>query len=111
MTVTMNLGTASCSTTDATCVMRSPASYRLDAGGASGSFAVYVLWFDAGSYKTITMNFLSDTTVAAAGYREQFVGALAGETTLAGAIGPALDQHVQSALDVLLSSSISFTRQ
>jgi hypothetical protein len=110
MTVTMNLGTASCSITDATCVMRSPASY-LDAGGASGSFAVYVLWFEAGSYKTIIMNFLSDTTVAAAGYREQFVGALVGETTLAGAIGPPLDQHVQSALDVLLSSSISFTRQ
>ena len=111
MTVTMNLGTASCSTTYATCVMRSPASYRLDAGGASGSFAVDVFWFDAGSYKTITVNFLSDTTVAAAGYREQFVGALIGQTTLAGAIGPALDQHVQSALDVLLSSSISFTRQ
>jgi hypothetical protein len=111
ITVTLNLGIAPCSTTDATCFMRSPASYRLDATGASGRFAVDLLWFDAGFSKTIIMNFLSDTTVVAVGYREQFVGSLVGATTLAGAIGPPLDQHVQSGLDALLSSSISFTRQ
>ena len=60
---------------------------------------MYLLWFGAGSYQTIIIDFLSDTTVAAAGYREQFVGSLVSATMLTGAIGLPLDQHVQSALD------------
>jgi hypothetical protein len=111
MTLTMTFGTVPCSTSYGTCIIRSPASYRLDSTGESGSFAVYVLWFSGAADNSVIMNFLSDTTVVAVNYREQFTGSVVGGTRLVGAIGLITPTNPRSALDTLASSSISFTRQ
>jgi hypothetical protein len=111
MTLTMTFGTVPCSTSYGTCIIRSPASYRLDSTGESGSFAVYVLWFSGAADNSVIMNFLSDTTVVAVNYREQFTGSVVGGTRLVGAIGLITPTNPRSALDTLAASSISFTRQ
>jgi hypothetical protein len=111
MTLTMTFGTVPCSTSYGTCIIRSPASYRLDSTGESGSFAVYVLWFSGAADNSVIMNFLSDTTVTAVNYREQFTGSVVGGTRLVGAIGLITPTNPRSALDTLAASSISFTRQ
>jgi hypothetical protein len=111
MTLTMTFGTVPCSTTYGDCFIRTPASYKLDSNGQSGRFAVDVLWFSGAAHNSVIINFLSDTTVAAVNYREQFTGSVVGGTRLAGAIGVINTTNPQSALDTLASSSISFTRQ
>jgi hypothetical protein len=111
MTLTMTLGTAPCSTTYGTCTIRSPASYKLDSTGASGSFGVDVLWFSEFGDKSVVVNFLADTTAAAMHYREQFSGSVLGGTSLVGAITALIPTNPQSALDTVASSSITFTRQ
>jgi hypothetical protein len=111
MTLTMTLGTAPCSTTYGTCGIRSPATYKLDSTGESGSFGIDVLWFSGAADNSVVMNFLADTTAAAVHYREQFTGSVLGGTTLVGAIGVIIPTNPQSALDTVAASSISFARQ
>jgi hypothetical protein len=111
MTLTMTLGTVPCSTTYGTCTVRSPARYKLDTTGETGSFGMDVLWFSGAADNSVIVNFLSDATPTAVIYREQFTGSVVGGTRLVGAIGLINLTNPQSALDTLASSSISFTRQ
>lgn len=90
--------------------MRSPASYTLDSTGETGTFGVDVLWWETGSNKTVTINFISDTTAQAFAYREQFMGSIVANT-IAGAILPLSASNAASPLDTLASASLTLTRQ
>ena len=111
ITTTMTLGTAECSTTWGICTMHeAPATYKIDATGETVPFAIDVVW---SSTSDISFSFVS-TQIPGNSYREQFRGSLNG-ATLVGAYGGPLNIYSPyvpaSAMDVLLSTSMTFNRQ